>query len=66
MVRERRREGFGRAMVALLESDFFPRGKRVTLSVLVHNEVGLAFWRSVGFEDYCVVMEKGEILRAPE
>ncbi len=32
-------------------------GKRVTVSVLVSNTVGLAFWRAVGFHDYALTLE---------
>jgi ribosomal protein S18 acetylase RimI-like enzyme len=29
----------------------------VSLEVLVHNDRGIAFWRSVGFRDYSIVMQ---------
>ena len=30
---------------------------RIRLEVLVGNANGIAFWRSIGFQDYCVTME---------
>lgn len=48
ILHERRRMGYGRAafhaLLELLGTD------EVTLGVLPHNERGLAFWRSIGFE----------------
>jgi hypothetical protein len=29
----------------------------VRVEVLVGNAVGVAFWRSVGFRDYCLTLE---------
>ena len=31
---------------------------RIRLDVLVGNERGIAFWKSLGFEDYCITMER--------
>ena len=54
--REQRRRGIGRAAIGWLWEHEWNKG-RVRLDVLVHNTVGIAFWRSVGFADYCVTME---------
>jgi ribosomal protein S18 acetylase RimI-like enzyme len=48
VARALRRRGFGREAVRLLLADL-PRGARVSLQVLEHNAVGLAFWRALGF-----------------
>ena len=56
VVRHRRREGLGRcAMKHLFE--MWPHGKRLTVSVLVHNLPALAFWRAVGYADYMLTLE---------
>jgi ribosomal protein S18 acetylase RimI-like enzyme len=57
VVRHRRRQGIGRRAVSLLRSEIWPRHKRLTLDVLVSNIAGLAFWRAVGFRDYCLTLE---------
>ena len=51
IARERRRRGLGRQAVVLLRERVLPRECRVSLQVLNHNAVGLAFWRAVGFID---------------
>jgi GNAT superfamily N-acetyltransferase len=58
VVREARREGIGRAALALLQAEVWPAGTRLFLDVLVENTRGLAFWRALGFADYAVTMEK--------
>ena len=52
-----RRRGFGRKAIALLRQDAWPRQTRLRLEVLVGNESGIAFWRSIGLEPYCLTME---------
>lgn len=47
----------GREAIRLLRDDIWPRSKRLTVDVLSHNTQGIAFWRSVGFRDYCLTME---------
>ncbi|GMW00647.1 MAG: hypothetical protein AMXMBFR84_17840 [Candidatus Hydrogenedentota bacterium] len=54
---EYRRRGIGRAAIAWLETNVW-HGHRIRLDVLVNNAPGIAFWRAVGFEDYCLTMEK--------
>ena len=56
VVRHRRREGLGRCAMQRL-FDLWPRGKRLSVSVLVHNLPALAFWRAVGYEDYILTLE---------
>jgi GNAT superfamily N-acetyltransferase len=57
VMRHRRCEGIGRAAVAILRSHVWPAGKRLTVDVLTANERAVAFWRSVGFTDYCLTLE---------
>jgi GNAT superfamily N-acetyltransferase len=57
VVRQRRRQGLGRRAVELLRTEIWPKGKRMTVEVLVENAVGAAFWRSVGFRDYALTLE---------
>jgi GNAT superfamily N-acetyltransferase len=52
-----RREGIGREAIALLTDEVWPPGKRVRVEVLLGNEVGLAFWRAIGFRDYFLTLE---------
>jgi GNAT superfamily N-acetyltransferase len=57
VTRDRRSQGIGRNAVALLRSQVWPKGKRLTVDVLVTNERAAAFWRSVGYKDYCLTLE---------
>lgn len=57
VVRHRRRQGIGRQAVELLRSQIWPRNKRLTVDVLVHNTAAIAFWRSVGYRDYSLSLE---------
>lgn len=52
-----RRQGIGRQAVRLLRQTVWPAHKRITVEVLAHNQAGQAFWRAVGFQDYCVTLE---------
>ena len=54
---EYRRQGVGRAALEWLRANAWPGTARIRLDVLVGNERGIAFWRSVGFRDYCLTME---------
>ena len=54
--RAQRRRGLGRRIVEVLREEIFPRGVRVTIQVLVHNERAIAFWRAVGFRDHAIAM----------
>jgi GNAT superfamily N-acetyltransferase len=54
---DRRRTGIGRAAVAILREKIWPPGVRLTVDVLCQNQAGIAFWRSVGYRDYCLTLE---------
>jgi predicted acetyltransferase len=56
--RERRRRGIGRRAVEWLAANVWNELPAVCLDVLVQNEPGIAFWRAVGFGDYCITMER--------
>jgi GNAT superfamily N-acetyltransferase len=55
--RDRRRAGIGRRAVQILRSEIWPSGIRLTVDVLCQNHAVIAFWRSVGYRDYCLTME---------
>jgi len=57
VVRHRRRQGLGRQAVEILRSQVWPKDKRLTVDVLVANQSGVAFWRSVGYTDYALSLE---------
>ena len=54
---ESRRRGLGRAGFALLRREVWPPGLRLSVNVLCRNAPGTAFWRSLGFHDYCLTLE---------
>ena len=53
-----RRRGHGTAAVKWLIDLAWPDCTRLRIEVLCHNEAALQFYRSLGFEDYCLVMER--------
>jgi GNAT superfamily N-acetyltransferase len=55
--RELRRQGIGRRAIAWLAANAWQAAPAVYLDVLVHNQLGVDFWREMGFTDYCVTME---------
>jgi len=57
VARDRRRQGLGRRAVEILRSQVWPKDKRLTVDVLVANQSGVAFWRSVGYTDYALSLE---------
>jgi len=57
VARNRRREGIGRKVVEILRTKIWPANKRLTVDVLVHNTAAIAFWRAVGYQDYCLTLE---------
>ena len=57
VVRHRRNQGIGRRAVEILRTRFWPNTKRLTVDVLVGNERGVRFWRSVGYRDYALSLE---------
>lgn len=58
VLHEHRGKGVGRRAIEILLRDVIPPAVRVTLDVLASNRTGQAFWRSVGFHDYAVRMER--------
>ena len=56
--RECRRQGVGGAAMDWLIKNVWHELPAVYLDVLVTNAAGIAFWRAVGFEDYCITMER--------
>lgn len=55
---QRRRQGIGRAAIAhLLKHDWQDRA-RIRVDVLIGNAAAIAFWKSVGFADYCLTLER--------
>lgn len=58
VLREHRRGGMGRRAIETLFREVIPPTARVTLDVLASNQVGHRFWRSVGFSDYAIRMER--------
>ena len=55
--RDRRRAGIGRCAFEILRREIWPPGIRLTVDVLCQNHGGVAFWRSVGYRDYCLTLE---------
>ncbi len=55
--RDRRRTGIGHAAFSILKEQVWPGGIRLTVDVLCQNQGGIAFWRSVGYRDYCLTLE---------
>jgi predicted acetyltransferase len=52
-----RRRGIGREALAWLWQNAWPETAYLRLDVLVHNTAGIAFWKAVGFREYCLTME---------
>jgi len=50
--------GVGRRAMATLLREIIPPAARITLDVLASNVGGHQFWRSVGFRDYSIRMER--------
>jgi predicted acetyltransferase len=57
VVRHRRRQGIGRGAMEILGSKIWPAHKRRTVEVLTQNAAAVAFWRSVGYQDYSLKLE---------
>jgi len=47
----------GRRGMSLLKEELFPKESSLTIDVLHHNEVGHAFWSSLGFRPYSIQMK---------
>jgi predicted acetyltransferase len=54
---ELRHRGYGRAGMQWLFHNQWRDGHRIRVDVLIGNTDGISFWRSVGFQDYCITME---------
>lgn len=54
---DQRRRGLGRAAMIWLREHAWAGEDRVRVEVLVGNTAGIAFWRAVGFRDYCLTLE---------
>jgi predicted acetyltransferase len=54
---EWRRRGVGRVAIEWLRRHAWGEDQRVRVDVLVGNSAATAFWRAVGFEDYCLTLE---------
>jgi GNAT superfamily N-acetyltransferase len=52
-----RRRGIGRKALAWLWEMVWADAPRLRIDVLVNNKSGEAFWRSLGFKNYCLTME---------
>lgn len=57
VTRGRRREGIGREAMKILRERLWQRDKRLTVEILTKNAAGIAFWRAVGYQDYCLTLE---------
>ena len=56
--RDRRRRGVGRSAIEWLLANEWRHAPRVRLEVLTGNAAAIEFWRSVGFADYAITMER--------
>ena len=56
--RAHRRKGIGQGAMKILFEEIWPKDKRITVEVLVRNSAAINFWRSVGFADYSLALEK--------
>ena len=55
---EFRRQGHGRQAFEWLAQHVW-HDRRLRLDVLVGNQAAIAFWRALGFKDYCITLEMG-------
>lgn len=55
--RDCRRQGYGKQALHILRTEIWPAQKRITLDVLTANSAAIAFYRSLGFSDYCLTLE---------
>jgi GNAT superfamily N-acetyltransferase len=53
-----RRRGIARRALEWLRHNAWGVRARVRIDVLVGNHSAVEFWRSVGFTDYCLTMER--------
>jgi GNAT superfamily N-acetyltransferase len=57
VAQEFRRRGIGTAALEWLWRNAWPDATKLRIDVLVGNSAAHAFWKAVGFQDYCVTME---------
>jgi GNAT superfamily N-acetyltransferase len=57
IVPESRRKRLGSHCFDLLRHEVWPHSARLTVDVLCHNAAGMSFWRSLGYQDYCLTLE---------
>ena len=55
--RDQRRQGLGRAAMQLLRRDQFPNDRPIQIETAISNKAGIAFWHTLGFEDFGLSME---------
>ena len=55
--RDKRRAGYGRRAITVLRQNIWSPRKRLTVEVLCQNTMGIQFWRTMGYEDYCLTLE---------
>lgn len=55
--RAHRRQGIGREAMRILKEEIWPQDKRLTVEVLVSNDVAQAFYEAVGFRAYSLELE---------
>ena len=55
--RDRRREGLGASAMTVLREELWSPGLRLTVDVLTTNKAGIEFWKSMGYQDYCLTLE---------
>lgn len=55
--RGHRRQGIGRLLFRYAGGNLWP-GEKVRLEVLTDNEAGIRFWKSLGFGEYSLTLEK--------
>ena len=53
-----RRRGLGRSAFHWMLDKVWKDSPRLRLDVLTGNKDGITFWRSLGFSDYCLTMER--------
>ena len=55
--RDHRRQGLGRAAMALLCRDWLPKDRPIQIEAAIGNKAGIAFWHAIGFQDFGLSME---------
>lgn len=65
VARDFRRRGLGRAAMEILHAQYW-YGQRLSLDALVRNQRGVAFWRSLGFQDYALALRKAATTSPPD